>query len=95
MAKYLIKTVRINDNVKSGVQATESNWLYIDSEITHTIDIFGKKFIDEAEPVKHAHVFVDEDGNMWCSNCGSSNCFDNYCGYCGAKMDGMETEDEQ
>lgn len=44
----------------------------------------------EAEPVKHAHVIVDEDGNTWCSNCGSSNCFDNYCGSCGAKLDGVK-----
>lgn len=41
----------------------------------------------KAEP-KHAHVIIDEDGNMECSNCGSSNCFDNYCGHCGAKLTG-------
>ena len=46
----------------------------------------------EAEP-KHAYVIVDEDGNMECSNCGSSNCFDNYCGHCGAKLIG-ERKDE-
>lgn len=39
----------------------------------------------EAEP-KYAYVIVDEDGNMKCSNCGSGNCFDNYCGHCGAKL---------
>ena len=39
----------------------------------------------KAEP-KHAYVIVDEDGNIECSNCGSSNCFDNYCGHCGAKL---------
>ena len=43
-----------------------------------------------SEPVKHAHVVTDEDGNMWCSNCGSSNCFDNYCGSCGAKLREVE-----
>lgn len=51
----------------------------------------------KAEPVKHAYVIVDEDGNMECSNCGSSNCFDNYCGTCGAKLIGErkdEVEDE-
>lgn len=36
---------------------------------------------------KHAYVIIDEDGNTECSNCGSSNCFDNYCGNCGARMD--------
>ena len=41
----------------------------------------------EAEP-KQAYVIVDEDGNMECSNCGSSFCFDNYCGHCGAKLIG-------
>ena len=107
MAKYLLKTMKINDDAKSGDQVVESNWMYIDSETIHIIDIFGKKFVDEkivqckevieeflttastveAEPVKHAHVITDDDGNMWCSNCGSSNCFDNYCGYCGAKID--------
>ena len=50
----------------------------------------------EVEP-KHAYVIVDEDGNMECSNCGSSNCFDNYCGTCGAKLIGTKREevDEQ
>lgn len=46
----------------------------------------------EAEP-KHAYVIVDEDGNMECSNCGSSNCFDNYCGTCGAKLIGERRDD--
>jgi len=41
----------------------------------------------DAEP-KHAYVIVDEDGNMECSNCGSSFCFDSYCGHCGAKLIG-------
>lgn len=42
--------------------------------------------LEEAEP-KHAYVIIDEDGNMECSNCGSGNCFDNYCGHCGAKLE--------
>ena len=45
----------------------------------------------EAEP-KYAYVIVDEDGNMECSNCGSSNCFDNYCGNCGAKLIGTRKD---
>ena len=47
----------------------------------------------ETEP-KHAYVMVDEDGNMECSNCGSSNCFDNYCGTCGAKLVGERKESD-
>ena len=39
----------------------------------------------DAEP-KQAYVIVDEDGNMECSNCGSSFCFDDYCAHCGAKL---------
>ena len=50
------------------------------------------EYTNEAEP-KHAYVIIDEDGNMECSNCGSSNCFDNYCGNCGAKLIG-ERKDE-
>jgi hypothetical protein len=46
----------------------------------------------QAKP-KHAYVIVDEDGNMECSNCGSSNCFDNYCGTCGAKLIGERRDD--
>ena len=48
----------------------------------------------EAEP-KHAYVIVDEDGNMECSNCGSGNCFDDYCGHCGAKLIGTRKDDEE
>lgn len=46
----------------------------------------------EAEP-KHAYVIVNEDGNMECSNCGSSNCFDDYCGNCGAKLIGTRRDE--
>jgi hypothetical protein len=45
--------------------------------------------------LKHAYVIVDEDGNMECSNCGSSNCFDNYCGNCGAKLVGTRKDGEE
>ena len=46
----------------------------------------------EAEPVKHAYVIVDEDGNTECSNCGSGECWGNYCSNCGARMDGGEND---
>lgn len=35
-----------------------------------------------------AYVISDEDGNIKCSNCGSSECWGNYCMNCGAKMRG-------
>ena len=45
-----------------------------------------------AEPVKHGHWVVDEDGNIKCSECGHCGVGDNYCERCGAKMeDGDET----
>lgn len=40
----------------------------------------------EAEPVKRAYILTDEDGNIKCSNCNSSECWGNYCMNCGAKM---------
>ena len=33
-----------------------------------------------------AYVISDEDGNIKCSNCGSFECWGNYCMNCGAKM---------
>ena len=42
MTKYLIKTIKINDNAKNGDQAVESCWTYVDSETIHTIYIFDK-----------------------------------------------------
>lgn len=42
----------------------------------------------EAIPVRHAHMLSDEDGNIQCSECGSGECWGNYCMNCGAKMDG-------
>lgn len=44
----------------------------------------------DAEPVRHAYMLTDEDGNIECSNCGSGECWGNYCMNCGAKMDGGE-----
>ena len=50
-------------------------------------------FALKAEP-KHAYAIVDEDGNMKCSNGESGNCFDNYCGHCGAKLIGERKESD-
>ena len=41
----------------------------------------------EAEPVRHGHWSVDEDGNIECSVCGTPGVGDNFCERCGAKMD--------
>lgn len=47
----------------------------------------------DAEPVRHAYMLTDEDGNIECSNCGSGECWGNYCMNCGAKMeDNNETD---
>ena len=40
-----------------------------------------------AQPLT-AYVISDEDGNIKCSNCGSFECWGNYCMNCGAKMRG-------
>lgn len=44
----------------------------------------------DAEPVKHGHWVVDEDGSIKCSECGCHGIGDNYCERCGAKMEGKE-----
>lgn len=41
----------------------------------------------EAIPIRHAHMLSDEDGNIQCSECGSGECWGNYCMNCGAKME--------
>lgn len=65
----------------------------VDSDEIYTngaelIPIFRmKQWFEHADAEeKYARVIVDEDGNMECSNCGSSFCFDNYCAHCGAKL---------
>ena len=46
----------------------------------------------DAEPVRHGHWEVDEDGNVKCSECGHSGVGDNYCERCGAKMNEVEDD---
>ena len=47
------------------------------------------RMLPSAQPLT-AHVISDEDGNIKCSNCGSFDCWGNYCMNCGAKMRGAE-----
>ena len=49
------------------------------------------KRIQSAQPLT-AYVISDEDGNIKCSNCGSFECWGNYCMDCGAKMDGVKDD---
>lgn len=72
-----------------------------DTHIIETED--GDEYIDYNDTVyemeqllpvipqpKIAHVISDEDGNIKCSNCGSHDCWGNYCSECGAKMREVE-----
>ena len=70
---------------------------HIDTMINRRIDDALSVAIKalKSEPAKHTYVIVDEDGNMECSNCGSSNCFDNYCGNCGAKLIGTRKDERK
>lgn len=43
--------------------------------------------LPSAQPLT-AYVISDEDGNIKCSNCGSFECWGNYCMNCGADMRG-------
>lgn len=49
-----------------------------------------KKLKLDVEPVRHGHWIVDDDGNVFCSECRNSGVNENYCSKCGAKMDGDE-----
>lgn len=47
-----------------------------------------KELIEEMPSIKpKAYRIIDEDGNMKCSVCGSSECWGNYCMHCGSKME--------
>ena len=51
--------------------------------IKHVISGINK--LPSAQPLT-AYVISDEDGNIKCSNCGSFECWGNYCMNCGADM---------
>ena len=47
--------------------------------------------LPSAQPLT-AYAISDEDGNIKCSNCGSFECWGNFCMDCGAKMRGEQDE---
>ena len=60
---------------------------YLDDDIILRIKIAINRLPTiDAEPVRHGHWVVDEDGNIKCSECGHHSVGDNYCERCGAKM---------
>ena len=71
--------------VKYGVDVTKA-WDTA-TEQTAALEIAYHKGACDAESyIRYAYRKSDEDGNIFCSRCGSGNCFDDYCGNCGAKM---------
>ena len=58
-------------------------------------DIIYAQTVDVPERNVGKWIDVNEDGSLFkCSECGELQCCrSNYCGECGAKMDGKETED--
>lgn len=56
--------------------------------VVYVDDIFEEPIID-AQPIKHGYWIVADDGVTRCSICyGASDYERNFCGDCGAKMDG-------
>ena len=55
----------------------------MDKKVAEAVDIA----IEALERANHAYILTDEDGNIECSNCGSGECWGNYCMNCGAKME--------
>ena len=57
------------------------------------------KELDEGQSRKKGQWYVDDDGQIWCSECRGTtvredtSVFPPFCQWCGAKMDGGE-EDE-
>lgn len=68
-------------------------WWAHNHESDNAIEILEDK-LNVLPPVtpqpKIAHVISDEDGNIKCSNCGSHDCWGNYCSECGAKIQEVE-----
>ena len=81
--------------LKADISKAVTQYRHGDKPMPTIEEIIDAQPIIETEPVKHAYVIVDEDGNTECSNCGSSNCYDNYCGNCGAKLIGTRKDYEE
>ena len=74
-------------------------------KIGHIVDFLENKYLDDAQTadvaeVKHGEWMWETEDRYECSNCGVEQRVDevmglptyNYCPYCGAKMDGGQTE---
>ena len=104
MSEYLIKTIKLPTYINSGDHLCEEDWLYVNPDEIHTINILGKEFKDSSifEPVKHGR-WVESWGGVWhsCSVCSRIPPFNakgedlltDYCPNCGAKMDLDEVEE--
>ena len=83
----LIDATRIEQYILNNCSDNEEiNTIYAEIVNAPTVD---------AEPVRHGHWVVDEDGNIKCSECGHRGVGDNYCENCGAKMVGRRREDAE
>ena len=59
-----------------------------DDKVEYAIDRITEAPTVEANPLIYATILSDEDGNIECSNCGSPECWGNFCPNCGAEMKG-------
>lgn len=91
MSKYLIKTMRLDDNVTNMDMIRETDWRYVDSDKIDTLNIFGKQFVEAtvAPPIKHGKWIRGEWlGTIYCCSLCQFQARKKYpyC-VCGAKMD--------
>lgn len=61
-----------------------------DDKIEYAMDRILEAPTVEANPLIYATILSDEDGNIKCSNCGSPECWGNYCMNCGSRIRGDE-----
>ena len=100
---YMMEDYKMNDSISRQAAIDELNSLQkyslIDSnDYLHGIGVRLKFAVQKLEQLPSAqpltaYVISDEDGNIKCSNCGSSECWGNYCMDCGAKMDVVSEDD--
>lgn len=84
MAKYLLKTIKLTDNVKGGDWAIESNWIVVDSDEINQITIFDKTYVHPLQCKDCAYYtpIVDEPHKSTCQRLwgGMTECTpDSYC----------------